>query len=278
MVSSPRRECPRSFTGALARECLCSNVTGCFARLDFSFTRHVSRNALWEAAIFLLGLFAVILLILAFREMGRAAPARAAALMRKSLAALALGAAALALARGHFVVALALAGAAALTASGKSFFAPFTPGGRRRGSGATVELEFDDSGVRDGAILAGPFAGSKLSELSRVECEAFHKQCRAEESEALLALEAYFDRRFPGWRAATHDDAHAWRARGAAGGGEMSEQEAYQALGLRLGASADEIVRAHRALMKEHHPDHGGTTDDAARLNQAKDRLLRRHG
>jgi DnaJ-class molecular chaperone len=58
----------------------------------------------------------------------------------------------------------------------------------------------------------------------------------------------------------------------------MSEQEAYQTLGLRAGASAEEIIRTHRRLMKERHPDHGGTTDDAARINQAKDRLLRRHG
>jgi hypothetical protein len=235
-----------------------------------------------EAQIFLLGLLALILLLFALRGLGRVPPARAASFMRGGLAALALGAAALALARGHFAVALALAGAAILTASGRNFHAPFTLGGNRRVRGGTVELDFDDFGVRDGAILSGPFAGWKLSELSKSECETFYAQARVADPEALLALEAYFDRRFPGWRAAAQDDSDSFSFRREAGGrggsSEMSEDEAYETLGLRRGAGAEEIVRAHRALMKERHPDHGGTTDEAARLNQAKDRLLRRHG
>jgi hypothetical protein len=176
------------------------------------------------------------------------------------------------LARGQFAAALGLAGVA-LAALGRSF-PPFS-GGKR---GPTVDMEFDDFGVRDGAVRVGPFAGSKLSELSKSQCLALYAQCRGENAQTLLALEAYFDRRFPGWRVTAQDDADARRGGGIRRAGEMSEQEAYETLGLRRGASADEIVRAHRTLMKERHPDHGGTTDGAARLNQAKDRLLRRHG
>lgn len=49
---------------------------------------------------------------------------------------------------------------------------------------------------------------------------------------------------------------------------------AYGLLGLAEGAGKDEIERAYRAKMKRAHPDHGGSAELAAALNQARDALL----
>ena len=53
----------------------------------------------------------------------------------------------------------------------------------------------------------------------------------------------------------------------------MSTKEALAVLGLEEGASQEDIVAAHRAMMQKNHPDRGGSDYLAAKINQAKDKL-----
>lgn len=54
---------------------------------------------------------------------------------------------------------------------------------------------------------------------------------------------------------------------------EMTRKEAFQILGLREGANKDAIRTAHRRLMRLNHPDNGGSTYVATKVNEAKDML-----
>ena len=146
---------------------------------------------------------------------------------------------------------------------------------------AMIEMELHhESGAMEGTVLAGPFSGGRLADMTRPQCEEILQVCRSDDPEGARLLEAYLDRRFPGWRPA--GEGHAYAGGGGRSGdqrlaGAMTEDEAYEILGLEKGASGEEIARAHRALMKKLHPDYGGPTALAAKVNEAKAVLMRRH-
>jgi hypothetical protein len=195
----------------------------------------------------------------------------------------ALGGAAFLAARGQFQLAVPL-GFAGLGLLGwlPRNFIPFglgsrtqkSPGQTSRVRSAFVEMELDhDTGAMRGRILAGRHEGVTLDVLDVATVVGFLPEID-EESRALLA--AYLDRREPRWREDAQGDTAAGHG-SPRGSGKVTEEEAYQILGVQPGASAAEIGRAHRALMKKLHPDQGGSTYLAARVNEAKDVLLRRH-
>jgi DnaJ-domain-containing protein 1 len=142
---------------------------------------------------------------------------------------------------------------------------------------AMIEMELDhDTGDMKGTVLAGPFTGRALNDLDEPATLELLAQCLRSDPDGVRLLEAYLDRRFPAWREHAEGDRDAG-PRPAPQTGAMTVEEAYQILGVEPGAAAEEIRRAHRSLMKKLHPDQGGTTYLAARINQAKDVLLNRH-
>lgn len=239
----------------------------------------------------LAGLLLLWLLSVATRGFVRGNPKIMARTLRRLGGAAALLVAIVMMVRGRFDIALGLAalgfwliktdGAPLASALGGSFKPKPRPRRVSRVRSAMIEMELDlASGAMAGTVLAGPEEGASLDTLSRVRCFGLFRRCRADDPEGARLLEAYFDRRFAGWREAAEFDHDAGRAQTggrARGPVRMPDHEAYHVLGLREGASREEITRAHRRLMKEYHPDHGGSTAMAARVNEAKDVLMRRH-
>lgn len=185
---------------------------------------------------------------------------------------------------GRFAVAAPLA-FFGLTLLGRSFatggFNPFggnankSEGQRSRVRTATVEMELDhDSGHMDGTVMAGEFAGRRLSAMDLHELETLLDSCNSSDAQAAQLVEAYLDRTFPDWRDGDEGQRGSRSRQDAPGDGRMSVEEALEILGLEPNATRAEIRRAHRSLMKRLHPDHGGSTYLAAKINQAKDLLL----
>jgi DnaJ-domain-containing protein 1 len=229
---------------------------------------------------FLLGVVALFLLLFAGSAFVKADPKQVARVLRWIGGVGALLLAGFLLFRGVIAVAIPL-GAFGLSLLGWTSIWPAAFGSRtQRSAGqasrvrtAFLEMELDhDTGRMNGHVLAGKFQGASLDALDRA---ALIKLLSEIDDDSRDLLAAYLDRREPGWREYAQGDAGAGAR--PADSGKMTEREAYQILGLQPGASPEEISRAHRSLIKKLHPDQGGTTYLAARINEAKDVLLRRH-
>ncbi|RWE60392.1 DnaJ domain-containing protein [Mesorhizobium sp.] len=141
---------------------------------------------------------------------------------------------------------------------------------------AALEMELDhDTGNLEGLVLAGRHEGKMLGTMSLAELQQLYRELPGD-PESRQLLETYLDGRFPTWR----KDAEADGGDGlgvSPGSGAMTKEEAYKILGLEAGAAAADVRKAHRRLMQRLHPDIGGTSFLAARINEAKDVLLSNH-
>ncbi len=150
------------------------------------------------------------------------------------------------------------------------------PGRRSTVRTAALEMELDhDSGTLEGMVLTGKREGRRLAELQLDELLELGREL-ASDAESVQLLETYLDSHFPVWRDHAKADAGRRQA-GAPASGAMTKQEAYEILGLEAGASTADIRKAHRRLMQRLHPDLGGSSFLAARINEAKEILLDGH-
>ncbi len=138
---------------------------------------------------------------------------------------------------------------------------------------AYLRMSLDlSSGAMDGEVKQGQFQGRRLASLSRDELLSLLREVQGDADSSGL-LEAFLDRSHPEWReSTTAGDTSASSPQGA-----MTADEAYRILGLKNDASEGEVKAAYRRLMAQLHPDHGGSDYLAAKVNQAKDLLLKKH-
>ena len=225
------------------------------------------------------GILVLVLVLWGLHGFAKADPKFLAKVLRPAGGILAIATAAFLLFRGQIEVAiplglmgLGLLGWGPLASTGWLQRTQKTPGQTSQVRTRFVEMELDhDSGAMRGTIIAGRHAGASLDSL---ELSTLLGLLTEFDDDSRALLTAYLDRREAGWREHAQGDAAA--GQGAPRDGKMTEEQAYQVLGLPLGASAEDIAHAHRTLMKKLHPDQGGTTYLAAQINAAKDVLLRR--
>jgi hypothetical protein len=171
-----------------------------------------------------------------------------------------------------------LSGAAGWYSLGRSKARASKPVGQRSTvRTAALEMELDhDTGGLEGFVLAGSHEQKLLSSMTLMQLLELYRELSGD-SESRQLLETYLDGRFPVWRddlKANGSDRHGVSP----GSGPMTKEEAYKILGLESGATTADIRKAHRRLMQRLHPDLGGTSFLAARINEAKDVLLSTHG
>lgn len=233
-------------------------------------------------AYFIIGLSVLVALLVGGRSLANADPKKLARALKLS-AAIILG-----LLAGFFLLTGRFAFAPPLAILALMFLRnrPFFGGGSRPSSGQTSDVETDwlqatlnhDSGEMDATVLRGAFEGKTLSSMSLEQLLQLREEAAADEQSLNILntfLDRYFSEEADGEQAHTGQSSKEERTRARSSGGPMSRAEALEILELDSSASKDDIKSAHRQLMKKFHPDHDGSDYMAAKLNEAKDLLLK---
>ena len=181
---------------------------------------------------------------------------------------------------GRFTYAMPLALAALFFLRNKSLFGSSRPSEGQKSDVKTAWLQATlnhDSGEMDATILQGQFRDRELSSLTRVELSEFHQEAIADD-QTIAILESFISRKFGEDFSEEGTDTGSSQnsgRRNTSDNGPMTRKEAFEILELESNATVAEIKSAHRRLMKKFHPDHNGSDYMAAKLNEAKDLLLK---
>ena len=135
-----------------------------------------------------------------------------------------------------------------------------------------LRMTLDHSnGELQGEVLAGPFIDWTLDEMNREQLQALLTYCQEHDADSEQLLMSYLEQRFPnGWQHEGDSENNQQTSSSAIG-----RSEALAVLGLSEDATRDEIVAAHRSLIQKIHPDRGGNDYLAAKINEAKDFLMK---
>jgi len=153
--------------------------------------------------------------------------------------------------------------------------------GNQPSAGKTSQVETDylhmqldhDSGKLTGIVRSGLFAGRNLDNLSFDELMQLRDYYIQNDEDSRLLLENYLDRKHGNeWRAGHEQQTEP--NTGASHDSGLSIDEAYAILGLESNADKQAVIDAHRRLIQKLHPDRGGSSYLAIKINQAKDLLI----
>ncbi len=138
------------------------------------------------------------------------------------------------------------------------------------------------SGAISGEVLTGPQRGRPLSAVSTDDLLELWHQASRDDVASAESIEVYLERERghrirrpspPGSGSGDHPSTGS-RPPGTSARTPMTESEARAVLGLAGSPGPEDVRAAHKRLMQRLHPDRGGTDYLAAKVNEAKDRLI----